>query len=86
MSYETEQAEWLEGIKDGDIVRVVATAKDDERGWRNVWIYPDMEVGATGPVILSGADRHGVWVAGGGKDYQFPFFVLEKVEATDGNK
>jgi hypothetical protein len=67
------------GIKVGDRVKILRKAEDFEMGWDEVWVdVMDVYVGKTGKVnAISdiGLNIHfdDLW-------YNFPFFVLEKIE------
>jgi hypothetical protein len=69
------------GIKVGDTVKVVRATKDNELGWDNIWV-PEMtlKVGTTFSVLEVSGGRGIAIEDENGDFYQFPFFVLEKVE------
>lgn len=82
--YERQQAKWLKntGLKEGDKLIVIATAKDGQGGWSNVWMsVMDTFVGLT-VTYLDVADERGVRVDVPAQNWpwRFPFFVLAKVE------
>lgn len=84
-SYEERQNEWIKenDIKVGDIVRVTHKATDNEYGWCNVWAS-DMNptVGKEFRVSPDQDYRYGIALDTEnfiGEDYQYPYFVLEKV-------
>ena len=79
MSYVEEQEE--SGLKVGDLVRVTRTAKDDERGWENSWINHVMTPLVGTIQQITEITDWGVQLEGSG-GYEFPYFVLEKVEES----
>lgn len=68
------------GLKVGDRVRVLRAAEDEEGGWDNVWA-PEMDdwVGTVGEISEDKGDA-GFRVDAMGDFWDFPYFVLEKVE------
>jgi hypothetical protein len=84
MNYRELQKAWVDEncIKQGDMVRVTSKAASYEQGWNNVWVR-DMD-------FMVGNIYRVTEVAGGsgigllldqkkGDEYQFPYFILEKV-------
>ena len=80
-SYVERQKEWIKenGIKVGDTVKVVRTSPGDTDGWENSWV-PSMndKVGSTISITRFNGAR-GIGHTG---SYNYPFFVLEKVELS----
>lgn len=77
-AYELNQM--CSGIKVGDKVKVIATARAGDRGWSNAWpVQMDYCVGKVYTVreILRG--RSGINTTAG---WAFPYFVLEIVEES----
>lgn len=82
-SYKDRQAEWVKknGIKVGDNVRLVRTAKDFENGWDNVfassmkqWVGDILEVNRISDGNIECINRGANCMR-----FNFPYFVLEKV-------
>lgn len=83
--YEERAKKWIKenGLKKGDYVKVVRKAKDYEDGWDGRWtkerddfigkVIPVSDIGESTGVILSYCICD--WAG-----YDFPYFVLEKVE------
>ena len=83
--YEERAKKWIKenGLKKGDYVKVVRKAKDYEDGWDGRWtkerddfigkVIPVSDIGESTGVILSYCFCD--WAG-----YDFPYFVLEKVE------
>ena len=83
--YEERAKKWIKenGLKKGDYVKVVRKAKDYEDGWDGRWtkerddfigkVIPVSDIGESTGVILSYCCCD--WAG-----YDFPYFVLEKVE------
>lgn len=89
---ETAEEEYIRlqgecGLKVGDTVKVTRTAKDHEEGWANSWINEKMSIGDVGKITMIGChadnefsnDAVGIEING---DWQYPYFVLEKIEKT----
>jgi hypothetical protein len=70
------------GLNTGDWVKVLRRAKNEEDGWRDDWIEEDM-----GPMVgneykVVGLGDYGVKLEkSGAVTWNFPYFVLERVEA-----
>lgn len=84
-SYVREQNKWLQGngVAVGSKVKITRIAQMDENGWDNAWT-PTMfdAVGKVGEVVeIDGVN--GIRVVVGDSDYEYPYFVLEPVQATE---
>jgi hypothetical protein len=67
------------GLKVGDHVTITHIAKGYERGWADNWVEPmDNFVGVKGSIVKDNGDQ-GFHVLTSKGDWNFPFFVLEKV-------
>ena len=78
--YLKKQKAWIEEhqVKVGDKVKVLWAAVEDERGWNNSWITPDMDrtVGKIRRIVGIGDD-----IALNGKNgLGYPYFVLEIIK------
>lgn len=76
-AYDQNQAQWIadNGIKEGDCVKVLRRAGEDEEDWGDAWIpYMDNYIGNVYKVTEIYPD--GIELE---SDYVFPYFVLEKV-------
>lgn len=72
------EMEKASGIKEGDTVKVLRTAKNSEMGWRNSWTsHMTRTVGKTLTVESIGVGNSGIWLEG---SCNYPFFVLEVVK------
>jgi hypothetical protein len=72
------------GIKVGDRVNVTRSALTLENGWENSWATGmDSYVGGT-YIVLREDDGYGYFI--GKMDYEFPYFVLELVDAKPTTK
>ena len=81
-TYKERQDEWLRanGIREGDKLRIVRKAESHEDGWDDTW-EPGMnnEVGNIGHVVVDNGDK-GIAVYAKCGSWNYPYFVLEKVE------
>ena len=82
--YVRRQDNWVEtnNVKNGDLVRILRIAKDDEMGWDNVWEYKMSDsVGQTLRIDDADIDAGDLFESGIvlSDGYQYPFFVLEVV-------
>jgi hypothetical protein len=75
------------GFKVGDMVKVLRTAKDYERGWGTCWLSPSMDVAVNRVFTITEINyEHGMRLVSFGSGYEnasgfwYPFFILKKVE------
>jgi len=69
------------GFKVGDRVKVVMIAHNHENGWDNTWTsMMDKYVGEEGDITFICSGSKGIHLDSG---YNFPFFVLERVESPE---
>lgn len=73
------------GLKVGDTVKILRIAKDNEQGWTNFWDYAmDETINQIGRIKEDTASC-GFQIIAEGHFFNYPWFVLEKVEEkTDG--
>ena len=74
---------WIEDndLKVGDYVRVTRKAKSNEKGWSDSWsVYMDYYIGKTVCVDIIGKEYGTIFLSLDNSLYNFPYFVLEKVE------
>lgn len=68
------------GIKVGDKVKVLRRAKSNELGWQNSWNETmTRHVGSEGEVLSINGNGIELRIEGAKMDYNFPFFVLERI-------
>ena len=70
------------GLKVGDKVKVTRAAKDFEKGWSDFWISPDMDK-FIGKIVTISKINGTFGINFKETDYNFPFFVLEKVKINE---
>lgn len=85
MDYVTQQRKWIAevGLEIGDKVLIVSSTGSWESGWQDDWVEDmDDSVGLTGIVQESdGSEDAGLSVrTEDGRLWNYPFFVLVKVE------
>ena len=75
--YEQYQAKWIadNGVKEGDCVKVLRKAGEDEEDWGDAWI-PDMDNYVGSFYEITEICPDGIELD---SEYLFPYFVLEKV-------
>ena len=74
---------WIEenDLKVGDYVRVTRKAKSNEKEWSDSWsVYMDYYIGKTVCVDSIGKEYGTIFLSLDNSLYNFPYFVLEKVE------
>ncbi len=70
------------GIKVGDKVKVLKCAENLEKGWMNSWEDPmNNSIGKTLKVI-SDSGECGFELEDNMVNFEYPYFVLEKIEKT----
>ena len=71
------------GIKEGDYVIVLRSAKSRELGWQNAWAEKmNSVVGKTTPLRVNRVNHtSGIEINDGASNFNYPFFVLKKVPA-----
>lgn len=76
-AYDQNQAQWIadNGIKEGDCVKVLRRAGEDEEDWGDAWI-PDMDNCIGNVCTITEICPDGIEL---GSEYIFPYFVLEKI-------
>ncbi len=78
------QRQEASGIKVGDTVRVVKTAEQNERGWKNSWCPSDMKVGQEGVVTKMHSSGCDVDTGRRYSHLAYPYFVLEVISSQCG--
>lgn len=85
--YVERQRKWIKevGLEIGDKVLIVAKASDEQGGWDDSWVEQmDGEIGLVGIVVAdspdSPDDADGIRVQTATGTWNYPFFVLVKVE------
>ena len=82
-SYAERASKWIEDndLKVGDYVRVTRKAKSNEKEWSDSWsVYMDYYIGKTVCVDSIGKEYGTIFLSLDNSLYNFPYFVLEKVE------
>ena len=82
-SYAELASKWIEenDLKVGDYVRVTRKAKSNEKEWSDSWsVYMDYYIGKTVCVDSIGKEYGTIFLSLDNSLYNFPYFVLEKVE------
>lgn len=76
-AYDQNQAQWIadNGVKEGDCVKVLRKAGEDEEDWGDAWI-PDMDNYVGSFYEITEICPDGIELD---SEYIFPYFVLEKV-------
>ena len=83
LSYAERASKWIEenDLKVGDYVRVTRKAKSNEKEWSDSWsVYMDYYIGKTVCVDSIGKEYGTIFLSLDNSLYNFPYFVLEKVE------
>lgn len=83
LSYAERASKWIEenDLKVGDYVRVTRKAKSNEKEWSDSWsVYMDYYIGKTVRVDSIGKEYGTIFLSLDNSLYNFPYFVLEKVE------
>lgn len=83
--YIEAQAAWIKmvDLKEGDSVKVLSAATSGQHGWDNVWNpQMDCQVGKT-LTVYRGSGGRGIILSDSLEDttYEYPFFILQKIEA-----
>lgn len=83
LSYAERASKWIEenDLKVGDYVRVTRKAKSNEKEWSDSWsVFMDYYIGKTVCVDSIGKEYGTIFLSLDNSLYNFPYFVLEKVE------
>jgi len=78
-----ETYNWKKIFKQGDSVKVLRKAKQNEKGWSLAWVeHMDQAIGKTFKVKNDTGTSEGVILSGSGgiSDFYYPHFILEKVD------
>ena len=70
------------GMKRGDKVTVVRTAKDHEKGWSNAWVN-EMDEGIGRELEITEISIHGIELD---SIFAYPFFVLGSFKDEENNR